>query len=278
MSEIDPELEAGYNLRARHPEREAVYADMARRSAALRASAPVRLDLRYGPSPPETLDYFPAARGARLFVFVHGGYWRALDKAIFSFLAKPFLDAGIAVALTNYGLAPSVPLAEIVAQSDRSIAWLARNAGELGHDPARIVVCGHSAGGHLAAMAALADWPALGLARPPIAAIVPVSGLFDLAPLVRTNVNEALRLTPAAAMALSPTSLLRATGIPTLVAVGGRETKAFRAQSRDFHAAWQEAGNPSAYLEPASHTHFTVLEDIADPGAGLCRAILALLQ
>ena len=137
MSEIDPELEAGYNLRARHPEREAVYADMARRSAALRASAPVRLDLRYGPSPPETLDYFPAARGARLFVFVHGGYWRALDKAIFSFLAKPFLDAGIAVALTNYGLAPSVPLAEIVAQSDRSIAWLARNAGELGHEGVR---------------------------------------------------------------------------------------------------------------------------------------------
>ncbi|MCW5770029.1 MAG: alpha/beta hydrolase, partial [Rhodospirillaceae bacterium] len=154
MTTIDPALEAGYNLRIRHPEREAVYARMAEASARLRAALPCQIDVAYGPDQVETLDFFPAGADAPLIVFIHGGYWRALDKSIFSFVAKPFLDAGCAVALTNYGLAPQFPLEEIVAQSNRSIAFLAREARSLGIDASRIFVAGHSAGAHLAAMAA----------------------------------------------------------------------------------------------------------------------------
>jgi hypothetical protein len=129
-------------------------------SARARETLPVRLDLRYGPRAGETLDVFlPEGHGPwPVHVFVHGGYWRSLDKQDFSFAARGLQPAGVLVAVINYALVPTVDMDELVRQVRASVAWLHRNAAALGGDPARLTVSGHSAGGHLVAMLMATDW------------------------------------------------------------------------------------------------------------------------
>src|SRR2546423_8112114 len=146
-------VERGYNNRAAVPEHPlfiARYTELSR--AAVKALSP-QLDLRYGPGPKETLDLFVPRGNARgTFVFIHGGYWRAFDKADFSFVATPLVAAGVAVAVMNYDLCPAVTIAEIVDESRRAMVWLARRGAQYGVSADRIIVGGHSAGRHLVAM------------------------------------------------------------------------------------------------------------------------------
>jgi arylformamidase len=233
---IDPALEAEYSLRARHPERDAVYAAMREAGLALRARHAVGLDLRYGPGPRMRLDYFGVGPGTPLLVFIHGGYWRALEKEIFSFLAEPLLAAGISVALLGYDLAPAVALPGIAAEIAAALHWLP-GAG-LGFDPRRVVLSGHSAGGQLAAWAALSEGAlpaALGLRG-----LLGVSGVYDLRPLLRTSIGASVALTPAQAEAGSPLlALARRRGelrFPARLVAGARETDGFIGQTMGF--AW----------------------------------------
>ncbi|HTQ32685.1 MAG TPA: alpha/beta hydrolase, partial [Stellaceae bacterium] len=183
---IDEALEVEYNIRRRHPESPQHYARYAADSAAARATLRGAIDLRYGGAPGETLDFFVAATAnAPLFLFIHGGYWRALDKSDFSFIAPPFVAAGIAVTLINYDLTPKVTVETIVAQTQRAIRWIHENQA-LSFDRRRLIVGGHSAGGQLTAMALAAEL------RLPIAAGIALSGVFDLVPLLKTNVNVQL--------------------------------------------------------------------------------------
>ncbi len=137
-------------------------------------------------------------------MFLHGGYWRMLDKSDFSFVAAPFVARGYAVAVVNYDLCPDVSIATIVDEARRAVAWLAREGAAHGANPDRIVVGGHSAGGHLAAMLFATDWAALGLARDPIAGAVSLSGVHDLAPMVQFSFNADFKLDAAEAARLSP--------------------------------------------------------------------------
>src|SRR5580704_3795254 len=140
---IEEAFEAEYNIRRRHPESPRHYARYAADSAAARAALGGQLDLRYGEGAGETLDFFPAARAdVPLFLFIHGGYWRALDKGDFSFIAPAFVAAGIAVALINYDLTPKVTVETIVAQTQRGVLWVHENARRLGFDRDRLVVGG----------------------------------------------------------------------------------------------------------------------------------------
>ncbi|MBP2292905.1 alpha/beta hydrolase [Azospirillum rugosum] len=259
---IDEAMEREFNLRPRHPEREAVYADFARRSAAFREAHPALLDQRYGPGPRARLDVFPAGDGAPVFLFIHGGYWRTLDKDVFSFLAASFVDAGISVVMPNYDLVPSVPLADIVEQMRQALAWVRAEAASFGADASRIVLSGHSAGGHLAAYTALTD--SIG-----IRGVLPVSGVFELARLLRTSINRDARMTPAVADALSPhrlaAEMTSLPAVPLLLLVGGEETAGFQQQSRDFLEVWRGRGRPGAMVLAPGRTHFTVLETLADP-------------
>ena len=207
-------LEREYNPRATIPNGLALFAQWQLRAGAAREARNPRLDLAYGDSPAEKLDYFAApdagGAGSPVLVFIHGGYWRALDKADFSWVAPPYLAAGISVAVLNYGLAPKTPMLEIVAQVRRAIAWIHERADELGADNGRIFCSGHSAGGHLTAMMLATDWSTVapGLPSSPLAGALTISGVFDVEPLTHAEfLRHDIGLDADAARALSPAFL-----------------------------------------------------------------------
>ncbi|TCH97062.1 alpha/beta hydrolase [Roseococcus sp. SYP-B2431] len=232
--------EIEYNNRARVPGHPAIMAGWMRDASAFRAAHPPEV-LAYGPGPREAMDLFlpPEIRGVAMFF--HGGYWQALDRSSASHCAAGLLGHGIAVGVPSYDLCPAVPLARILEQAEAAARALHARLGR------PMLISGHSAGGHLAAML---------LARLPAemaAAALPVSGLFWLEPLVPTSLNAALGLDPAAARGLSP-ALLSSPGRPLHCAVGGEESGEFLRQSRDFAGLWGGSWEALPGLD-----HFTVL-------------------
>ena len=223
-------------------------------------------DLRYGPAPEETLDLMVPHTGAPLVVFFHGGYWRRLHKDDTTFVMRGFAPLGVATAVVNYGLAPALPLEEIVAQAQRSVAWLRANAKEHGADPARIVVAGHSAGGHLAAMCAV---------DASVAGVATLSGLHDLRPLRHAFMQDWLQLDEPRAAALSPVLLAPAARTTVLARAGSRESDQFQQQGRDLVDAWRALGSDGWYAD-SEDNHFSILERLVDPLDPLTTSIAEL--
>ncbi len=274
-------LDAEYNLRAAVPSHPAYFARWAAESEMVRDRVRCRLDIAYGSGRLETLDLFPAdCPAAPLLVFLHGGYWQAMDKSDFSFIAPAYRAAGISVAIVNYTLAPEAEMDAIVAQTRRVIVFLARNAGSLGIAAGRIFVAGHSAGGHLTAMAMLTDWSQLGLDRNPIAGACAISGVFDLEPIRLCYLNKVLGLDADTARRNSPLRLLADSaplGTPLLLAVGGRETREFQRQQAAFVALCRaRAWNPVILAQPAGD-HFSIVDRLSEPDSPLCAALIAAI-
>lgn len=193
--------------------------------------------------------------GTPLLVFVHGGYWQALSAADSMFLAPAALALGWSYAAVEYTIAPEGTVAGMVGECRDALAALARVSG-----PRRVVLAGHSAGAHLAAMVSLADVSPL-----PVERVVLVSGVFDLRPLVLTTVNEPLGLDDTAAASLSPT-LLPVVGRPAvMVTWGDDDTDAFKAQSAVYAARLRAAGLAVSELECAGHHHFSLVDLLVDP-------------
>lgn len=258
--------EAGYVFRDRHPERGEVYRRFDEASAAARATLGGRLDLPYGPHPREKFDLFAGPAGAPLVVFVHGGYWQSLDKERYSFVAVPLLASGFSVALPGYPLAPEASSETIVASIRRCLPAI---VAALGTPPAFAVASGHSAGGHLAAMLAMAEAPPV-----PIAACVPVSGIFDVEPIVETSLNAALGLDAVRARAISPIHLRPPAGCRLVAIVGEAETSAFVAQSQRFSTHWRAAGGDAELVSLAAGNHYTVLCDLLEGRSLIAEAIV----
>ena len=272
------EAERGFNNRAAVPEHPAWFARWAALSNDAYAALAPRRDVRFGRGPKETLDLFlPAGTPRGTLAFIHGGYWRSLDKAEHAFVAPPFVAEGFAVATINYDLCPDASIADIVAQANRAIALLAREGGRLGL-AGPLVVSGHSAGGHLAAMALATPAAAFGTDEHPVYAAVSLSGVHDLAPLTMTSMNADLRLDVESARAVSPVLRHPATSSPILVAVGMDETREFLRQTDLLWDAWP-ANRPPAMHAPLripDRHHFNVVLDYAEPASALTRATLAL--
>jgi arylformamidase len=272
--------EREYNARAAIPEHPQIFARWAEQGAITRRLRACLSDLPFGETPAERLDYFPTRQeAAPLLVFIHGGYWRSLDKSDFSWLAPPFVQHGVALALLNYGLAPNTPIEDMVRQQLRALAWLHRNGDRLGFDPERIVVVGHSAGAHLTAMMMAALWPVYAddLPRSLVKAGLAISGIYDLAPLVHTPfVNVDLRLDTRRARAVSPVHMPPATSAPLITAVGSLESSEFHRQTQLISSAWKDVHLRNVPM--AGVNHLTVMDQLANPASPLFDAALDLVR
>ncbi|MCZ6472602.1 MAG: alpha/beta hydrolase [SAR324 cluster bacterium] len=273
-------LDAQYNLRVRHPDHEQFSARWEIESKRVRAELPCRLDVAYGPSEAEKLDVFlPREPGAPVLLFIHGGYWQWRDKADFSFIAEPLVNAGFAVVMVNYGLAPSVNMDEIVRQNRAAVAWTIRNVKDIQGDPERIVVSGHSAGGHLTAVMLGTDWSAeAGLPAQPIRGGCAISGLFELEPIRLSYLNEAIGMDAAAAERHSPLLHLPRQAPPLSVVVGGAETEEFLRHSTEYAAAWRAEGLAGEHLVLPGLNHFSILDEFLAQNSPMLRAIHNLAE
>jgi arylformamidase len=273
---IDYEVE--YNNRARVPEHAEIFARWAADAAAYRermqAEENAELGLAYGTSPRQTVDlFFPEATGhTPLALFIHGGYWRSLSPASFSHMAAGLNAHGIAVAVAGYDLCPEVTIGQIVNQIRTACLFLWRRFGQ------RLMVYGHSAGGHLTACMVATDWKKFDPKAP--ADLVPagysISGLFDLTPLIHTAMNVDLRLDEVEVGRVSPLTWPVAPGRLLDAVVGGDESSEFLRQSRIVTDAWRKKGVETRYEAIAGANHFTVVDPLSDPASAMTARCAAL--
>lgn len=262
-------LERMYNNRMRVPDHGDYFARWAAESALVRRQLPSDLDVPYGDGPREMLDAFHAPRkGAPLVVFVHGGYWKALDKSHHSFIAGAFHDAGAAVVVPSYAFCPRLTIPQITLQVARAVAWAWRNASRIGGDARRITVIGHSAGGHMAAMMLACAWNVFdtGLPAGVVRSALGISGLYDLDPLMNTpSFQEVLRITPQQVHTASPARLPPPARGRFYSVVGGQESGEYLRLNRLIQQAWGRERVPVA-ASLAGLNHFSILDALVKPG------------
>ena len=274
-------LDSLYNNRKAVPDFQAYFDRWAARSEVVCKSMNDRMeqDVPYGDDIKETMDVFlPKGESKALMMFIHGGYWRSLDKAQHAFVASPFVDAGVTVASINYSLCPTVPMDRIVRQVVAASAFLYRNASDFAIPRKNMYVAGHSAGGHLTAMALACQWPEAGrgLPRKLFQGGLSISGLFDLRVLTSIpSINDDLRMTPEMAIQVSPALMKPPTDAPLHIAVGGQEIGGFKDQHRIIAQAWP--GNIGADIPCPEDNHFSILESFADAQSGLFAASMRMM-
>jgi arylformamidase len=276
-----PWLDRMYNNRALVPEHPQHFRQWSELSAEVVRSQPRELDVRYGGGPNEHLDIFPAARpDAPVLVFVHGGYWRSLDKRDHSFVAPAFTRKGVCVVVPNYALCPAVTIPQIVMQTVRAVAWTYKHIARHGGDPRRITVAGHSAGGHLAAMMLACEWQAFDatLPRRVVRNALSISGLYDLEPVMHTPfLQDSLRLTPEQVLRASPALFPAPTEGVLYTVAGADESAEFLRHNRLIRDAWGSRAVPVCEsLEGLNH--FSVLETLPQPGQRLHELAMQLVQ
>jgi acetyl esterase/lipase len=263
-------LDAAYNNTAAvgQARRDQYVAGWTARSDAFRKARGGRIDVHYGDGARQRLDVFPCGTAAApTLVYIHGGYWQMNDKEPYAFVGEGVLPAGFNLALVEYTLAPAARLDAIVAEIRAAVDWVIGHAKEIGGDPGRVFVSGHSAGGHLTAMAMYDERVAGGVA---------ISGIYDLEPIRLNYLNEKLRLDPAETDRNSPIRHLPSAATPLVVTVGLGELPELIRQSEEFERAWQRRGLRGQYLPIAKHDHFSILEELAQPGGAILTALKAL--
>jgi len=267
-------VEREYNMRARVPEHPAFFARWESDSQFVRETLSGRLDLAYGPDPLQRMDLFPADGSGQTLMFIHGGYWRSLDRRDFSWLAASWVAAGVNVALPSYRLCPSVRIDDIVDDIVAATNWLFANGPSLGLGMERVVVSGHSAGGHLTGALFAAPRASLHFDPERIVGGVPISGLFDFEPLPLFSGNADFRLDAAAVKRLNLHDRNPTIGAPLVVAVGGLESSEFKRQSEVIAEAWK--GQVRSHLVLPDLNHYSVVDAFAERGNPLYESTLAL--
>jgi arylformamidase len=278
-------LDKLYNNRLLVPECLEILQRWTQDSAVIRQSADCNLNVAYGPSESEKLDIFPCAttgssKAAPVLIFIHGGYWRSLDKADHSFLAPAFTQQGSCIVIPNYSLCPAVTVSDIVMQLVNAVAWVYKNIEEFGGDPERITVAGHSAGGHLVAMLLSCLWQKFDTTLPNdvVKNALSISGLFELeTPMHSPYLQDSLHLTPAEVKRISP-AWLPAPAIGKLYSVvGGDESPEFLRHNQLIQDAWGRNVVPVCE-KLAGLNHFTILDALCQPTHRLHQLAQELLQ
>jgi arylformamidase len=268
------ELNRQYDIRSTVPDIAPIMREYARRTAVVRQSVPCVLDVPYGRSPDERVDIFPSGRAvgpAPVFVFIHGGYWRMLDASDSGFMAEAFSARGACVVVVNYALAPKASIDDIVHQCREALAWTYRNIASYGGDPERIYVGGSSAGAHLSAMLLASDWQQVhAVPRLQVKGGLLLSGLYDLTPIVHTQVNEWVRLNDESARRNSPLLHLPAAGLSLIFTYAPNETDEFKRQTETYMAACVASGSFCEFVPVANSNHFDIAFEMARADSEMC--------
>ncbi len=272
--------ESQYNNRAAVPDHPQYFARWAEKSEAARRSLRCYLDVPYGTHAMEKMDIFLAqVRSRALFMFIHGGYWRALDKKDHSFLAAELVKRGVTVAVPNYALCPAVAIENIVRQILQACAWLYRNGGHFGAPYGSLYVSGHSAGGHLTAMTMAALWPAFARDLPQrvVSGGLAISGVYDPRDVPNVpSINNDVRLKPADAWKVSPMAYPPATDAPLYLAAGGKELPPFVGQNQAFGTRWKKV--LAQDIPCPADNHFSILEKLVDPSSALFAGAMKMMK
>ncbi|TNF47690.1 alpha/beta hydrolase [bacterium] len=275
------ELERLYDNRSAVPDHQEIFRGWKKRSRLATERLSVVRNLAYGPHPRQTLDLFVPADlsvPAPLHVFLHGGYWQAMSKEFFGFVAEGLVQAEVPVAVPNYRLCPEVGIEEIIDDVRKALVWLHHNGTSHGVDARRVQISGHSAGGHMVAMLWMTDWTLLGPEIPAdfLHSGIGVSGLYELEPLISISVNKALRLDTRRAREISPALLQPVCKAPLLLAVGETESDEYHRQSENLYEKWHIVSIPMEIVRLKGHHHFSIVEELAHRNGALCQAALDL--
>jgi len=267
------QLDAQYNNRLHVPD----YADYFERweklSRQTEKEHTIIKDISYGSHALECLDIFPAANpNAKTLVFIHGGYWHLLDKRLFHFLAATFLKHNVTTVLINYPLAPSVSMDAIVSSCRNAMLWLQNNLTSYGGDSTQVYIAGHSAGAHLAAMLLVNNNTTF------IKGVVLLSGLYQLKPLMLSNINSVLQMDVATAEQNSPACFKPMHQCPLLLAAGSNETDEFKDQTHEMYNSWKSKHNAIQLLNVPGKNHFSILDTVTENGSALQTAIFRLMN
>lgn len=258
-------LDSAYNNVRVDQDYQARMAGFKDRSDAFYRDAAVRRDIAYGTQPRQRLDWASCGGAeAPTFVFIHGGYWQNYTKDELAFVAAGPLANGFNVALVEYTLAPEASMTGIVREIGLLLDFLSHGKGDVGFRAKPVCLCGHSAGGQLAA---------LHREHPAVTRTLSISGLFDLEPIALSWLNEKLCLTPAEVASFSPIHQI-GVGAPAIVAVGDDELSELKRQSRDYTDALELHAQEALFLSLADHSHFSILDDLSDPRGKIMSAVV----
>lgn len=275
----DEELEFQFNPQVSVPEYPQLSAGRRKKSQAVRAKLKGWLDVPYGDTARQVMDIFPARpAGAPVFLYVHGGYWRGGSKEDNCNFAELFVDRGITVAVIEYDLCPKVTVPEIVREVREAVAWSYRNIAGYGGEPTKLFIGGHSAGGHLTAMALAHEWEREGLPANIIKGAVITSGVHDLEMVMHVSINEEIRMTREIARSSSPLVHPPVVRCPILVGVGGAEPKGWQQMSEDYYRFCRDHGADAEYLVVPDANHYTMSQHLADSESPLTRAIFRVMN
>ena len=267
-------LDRQYNNRLQTPDH-AIHTDQwAKESKQTEKAYNVVKDIVYGSNLRERLDVYPSGKPfSRTLVFIHGGYWRSMDKSSFQFVAGAFHSYSITTVLITYPLAPDVSIDQIVSSCRRALDWVYKNSEAYNGDPGQVYIAGHSAGGHLAAMLLVEEINNTCTIKGACA----LSGLFNLVPVQRSEINASVQMDSAMALRNSPVELLPKYKCPLLLAVGADETDEFKAQSREMYERWNMR-LPVQLMEIEGANHYSILTCFTDHEAELHKTVCRMMN
>jgi arylformamidase len=249
-------LDLAYNNVRAEPDYQAMMSRFKAQSDAVYRTAKVHRDIAYGHRPRQRFDWVACGKNdAPTFVFIHGGYWQNYTKEDLAFVARGPLERGFNVVLAEYTLAPEASMTEIVSEIGSMLGFLQSDAGALSFGGRPVCLCGHSAGGQLAA---------LHRNHPAVTLTVAVSALFDLEPIALSWLNNKLQLTPQETSQYSPVRHI-GRNTPVILSVGASELPELVRQSQEYAAACEANGDKVTFLPIPGRTHFSILDDLADP-------------
>ena len=277
---IDPQIDHDYNARESVASFDDEFASLTRISEATIAALPCKRDIVFDPKSGSKLDLYGVEQGRPVFLWIHGGYWRIGTKEGNAFAAPGLVAGGVAVAVMNYSLAPTAPLEQIVHEVRLAVAWLHREGPALGLDTRKIHVGGSSAGGHLTGTVIADGWQDdYALPDNIIGTALAISGLYDLEPMLYTQVNSWMNMDMNTVVALSPIRHIPdQTETQLVLSVGGLERDGFLRETENYHNAWSANGHPVTQIDMPKHNHFDITGTLADPQGKLVQATLAAIK